>query len=91
LNLPVNKQYTAQRVIKVIDDDEDLTGEFTFTTITCPYIAADLARMIYDKSRAQRTISFVGTQELMDVEPGDIIRITEDILDLSNKHLEWLI
>jgi hypothetical protein len=84
-------EFTSQQAVfstagdQAIDDDEELTGEFTFPTLTCKYMAEDLARMIYDKSRAQRTISFTGTQELMDVEPGDIIRITEDILDLSNK------
>ena len=84
-------EFTSQQAVfstagdQAIDDDEELTGEFTFPTITCKYMAEDLARMIYDKSRAQRTISFTGTQELMDVEPGDIIRITEDILDLSDR------
>jgi len=84
-------EFTSQQAVhstagdQAIDDDEELTGEFTFPTLTCKYMAQDLARMIYDKSRAQRTISFTGTQELFDVEPGDIIRITEDILDLSNK------
>ena len=66
-----------------MDDDEELSGEFTFTTITNPYIARELARMIYLKSRNQRTLSFTGTQELFNVEPGDIIRMSEDILDLD--------
>ena len=40
--------------------------------------------MVYEKSRKQRQISFVATQELMDVEVGDIIRITDEILDISS-------
>lgn len=82
-------EFTSQQVVysaegdQAVDDDEELSGEFTFETITNIYQAKELARMIYLKSRNQRTISFTGTQELVDVEPGDIIRITEDILDLN--------
>jgi hypothetical protein len=32
---------------KTIDKEEELTGEFTFHTITNPSIAQDLAQMIY--------------------------------------------
>ena len=84
-------EFSSQQVVfsvagdQAVDDDEELSGEFTFPTITNPYMARELARMIYLKSRDQRTISFTATQELLDVEPGDIIRITEDILDLNLK------
>ena len=67
------------------DNDEPLIGEFTFHTVTNKAIAYDIAQMIYDKSRAQRQISFTATQELLDVEVGDIIRITDTVLDLSTK------
>jgi hypothetical protein len=67
------------------DNNEILTGEFTFHTLTNPAIAFDLAQMIYDKSRSQRRISFTATQELLDVEVGDIIRITDTILDLDQQ------
>jgi len=67
------------------DNNEILTGEFTFHTLTNPAIARDLAQMIYDKSRAQRRISFTATQELLDVEVGDIIRVTDTILDLDEQ------
>ena len=77
-----------QRVFTVsgdetVDNEEELTGEFTFHTLTNSQIAFDLAEMIYNKSRKQRQIEFTGTQELMDVEVGDIIRVTDTILDLS--------
>jgi hypothetical protein len=65
------------------DDNETLTGEFTFETITNRATAKDFARLIYQKSRNQRTIAFDGTQELMNVEVGDIIRITDTILNLN--------
>ena len=65
------------------DNNEILQGEFTFHTLTNPAIARDLAQMIYDKSRSQRRISFTATQELLDVEVGDIIRITDTVLDLN--------
>ena len=83
-------EFSSQQVFynvsgdKVLDDNEDLTGEFTFETLTNKAIAKDFARMIYEKSRKQRQISFVATQELMDVEVGDIIRVTDEILDLSS-------
>ena len=70
---------------KILDDNEDLTGEFTFESIANPLIAKEMARMIYNKSRSQRTISFEATQELMNIEPGDIIRVTDEILDLDNQ------
>ena len=81
--------FTAQQKVhtvtgdQTIDNDEELTGEFTFQTLTNPSIARDLAEMIYQKSRAQRTVAFQGTQEFLNTEVGDIIRITDPILDLS--------
>ena len=86
-----DKAFTNQQIIynssgdQTIDNDEPLTGEFTFHTLTNPAIARDLAQMIYDKSRAQRQISFTGTQELLNVEVGDIIRVTDTVLDLDQQ------
>lgn len=67
------------------DNNEPLVGEFTFHTITNPSIARDLAEMIYKKSRQQKTIQFTGTQELHDLEVGDIIRITDEVLLLNQE------
>jgi hypothetical protein len=67
------------------DDNETLTGEFTFETITNRATAKDFARLIYQKSRNQRSISFNGTQELLNVEVGDIIRVTDTILNLNQQ------
>ena len=76
--------YTESNDI-TLDNEEELTGEFTFHTVTNPAIARNLAEMIYKKSRQQRTISFTATQELLDVEVGDIIRVTDTILDLDQQ------
>ena len=64
-------------------DGEPLVGEFTFHTLTNNAIANNLARFILEKSRSQRVLSFTATQELMDVEVGDIITVTDTILDLD--------
>ena len=66
-----------------IDDNETLTGEFTFDTMTNRAMAKDFARLIYQKSRNQRTIAFSATQELMNVEVGDVIRVTDSVLNLN--------
>lgn len=83
------REFSSQQVFYstagdvAIDDNEDLTGEFTFETLTNRAIAQDIARMIYDKSRKQRQITFSATQELLDVEVGDIIRVSDAILNLD--------
>lgn len=84
-----DKGFSNQQVVynvagdQTIDNDEELSGEFTFHTITNVAIAYDLAALIYKKSRTQTQVSFTATQELMDVEVGDVIRITDTVLDLS--------
>ena len=86
-----DKEFTNQQVTysvagdQTADNEEPLIGEFTFHTVTNKAIAYDIAQMIYDKSRAQRQISFTATQELLDVEVGDIIRITDTVLDLTTQ------
>lgn len=81
--------FTNQQVIhkvdadKTADNDEELTGEFTFPTLTNKAIAREMARMIYDKSRSQRAITFTATPQLIDIIPGDIIRVTDSILNLN--------
>ena len=84
-----DKGFSNQQVVynvagdQTIDNDEELSGEFTFHTVTNVAIAYDLAALIYKKSRTQTQVSFTATQELMDVEVGDVIRITDTVLDLS--------
>ena len=85
-----DKDFTEQQVIyteaaDVSSDGEDLIGDFEFTTISNSAMALDIARMLYKKSRNQRFITFQATPELLAVEPGDIIRVTSDILNLSTQ------
>jgi len=66
-------------------DGEDLIGQFQFATIANKNMAYNIAKMIYEKSRKQRYIEFDATPELLAAEPGDIIRVTSDVLDLSTQ------
>lgn len=84
------KQFTEQQVsysesADVTSDGEDLIGDFQFLTVSNEAIAYDLARMIYKKSRKQRYIAFSATPEILAAEPGDIITVTSNILNLSNQ------
>lgn len=86
-----NRDFTVQQVFfnnaqdLAIDGDEALSGEFTFGTLTNEYIAKNMARYIYLKSRTQTGIEFTATQELINLIPGDIIRITDSVLNLNLK------
>ena len=83
-------EFTNQQVFynvsadKTIDNDEELSKEFTFHTITNKAMAYENARMIYLKSRQQRSVKFKATQELHAVEVGDVIRITDTVLQLTD-------
>ena len=77
------QQVFEQSADLALDNNEKLVGEFTFHTLTNPAIAFETARMIYKKSRKQKTVSFTGTQELMNLAVGDIIRLTDNILQFN--------
>tara|TARA_S200002703_G_scaffold146392_1_gene141415 strand:- start:2117 stop:4501 length:2385 start_codon:yes stop_codon:yes gene_type:complete len=85
-------EFTNQQVIKdqtsdfaTADNNETLLGEFNFPTLTNEALARDLARIIVLKSRTARTIKLTATQESMNLEPGDIIRITQTVPNLNAK------
>lgn len=84
-----DKEFSNQQAIYQEDPDvgtdnnEPLIGEFTFHTITNPLVANDLARMLYKKSRNQRQIAFTATPALLNIIPGNIIRVSSTILDLD--------
>ena len=86
-----DKEWSSQSVIYKEDGDlaednsEPLIGEFQYPGITNKHIAEDIARMIYRKSRIGRQIMFNATQELLNVDIGDIITVTNDILDLNQQ------
>jgi len=65
-----------------IDDDggREYTGDFTFSGITNPGIAQDMARLILMKSRYQDSISLTVTSQAFELEPGDNIYIDANIL-----------
>jgi Putative phage tail protein len=55
----------------------------TFPTITNYAIAKDLAKMLFNKSRYQQTISLTVTGRALELEPGDNIEIIGNILDFQ--------
>ena len=67
------------------DNNEELVGTFLYPTVTNKSIAENLARTIFYKSRNQRYITFSGTPELLELEVGDIIRITSTVFNLSQQ------
>ena len=83
LNFSNQQVYYSVAGDQAADDNELLRQEFTFATVTNKAIAQDLAKLIYLKSRSQKSISFSGTQELLQVEVGDIIRVTDTVLGLN--------
>lgn len=62
------------------DGGRENKGEFTFNGITSRPIAFDFARMIFNKSREQDTLSFAVTARGMELEVGDIVYVSANIL-----------
>ena len=83
LNFSNQQVYYSVNGDVAADGNETLRREFTFSTLTNKSIAQDLAKLIYLKSRTQRSISFSASQELLQVEVGDIIRVTDTVLGLN--------
>ena len=65
------------------DNDKRLTKDFAFNHITNRNMAGDIARTILKQSRNRKHISFKATAELHEVEVGDIITVTYDLLGFS--------
>lgn len=84
-----DQNFTNQQVFysvagdQAADENELLRKEFNFPSLTNKSIAQDIALLIYKKSRRQRSINFKATQELVNVEVGDIIRVTDSVLNLN--------
>ena len=57
--------------------------EATFPTITNYAIAKDMARLLFNKSRRQETVSLTVTSQALEIEPGDNIRIQGNLLDFG--------
>lgn len=62
-----------------------LIGEFELTSTTSYYAARDLARIICLRSRRQVRCSFVGTSELLELIPGDVVALTHPSPGWSGK------
>tara|TARA_R110002096_G_scaffold92541_3_gene209163 strand:+ start:1851 stop:3623 length:1773 start_codon:yes stop_codon:yes gene_type:complete len=62
------------------DNGRRLTKEYSFNNITQRNIAGDLAHTLLYQSRKRKSVSFTTTAELHNVEVGDIITITYDLL-----------
>jgi len=86
-----DKEFTNQQVVYSVsgdqstDNNEKLVKEFTFHSITNYSQAETTARQIYKKSRNQKSIQFTGTQELLNVEVGDVITLTDTVLGFTDK------
>lgn len=65
------------------DNNKRLTRDFAFNHITNRNMAGDIARTILKQSRNRKHISFKATAELHEVEVGDIITVTYDLLGFS--------
>jgi hypothetical protein len=58
--------------------------EVTFPTLTNYYMARDMARLLFNKSRFQESCSVTVSSQAMELEPGDLIRIQAKILDFAD-------
>jgi hypothetical protein len=66
------------------DGGRENKGTFTFPSLTNHAMAYDMARLIYNKSRYQQTISFKAPLQAMELEPGDNIHLNSTMLDFYN-------
>ena len=55
----------------------------TFPTITNYAIAKDMARLLFNKSRFQESVSFTASSQALELEVGDNIRIQSTMLNFS--------
>jgi hypothetical protein len=75
----------AQRLVYVAQDGgRENKGAFTFPTLTNYAMAYDMARLIFEKSRIQQTLSLTAPMEAMELEPGDNINVTSNVLNFVN-------
>jgi hypothetical protein len=55
----------------------------TFPTITNYAIAKDMARLLFNKSRFQESVSFTASSQALELEVGDNIRVQSTMLNFS--------
>jgi len=83
LTYPVEE--TERRAYIVEDGNRENKGSFTFPTIINYAMAYDMARLIFNKSRIQQTLTFKAPLQAMELEPGDNIHINSTILDFYDE------
>ena len=71
------------------DNGRENKLEATFPTLTNYAMAKDMARLLFNKSRRQETISLTISSEGLELEPGDCIRIQSNILNFGT--IPWRI
>lgn len=67
-----------------LDGGRENKGTFTASAITNAIMAKDMARLIFYKSREQDSISLTVSSQGIELEPGDNIHITGNILQFNN-------
>ena len=76
-----------RQVYIVKDGGRENKQEVTFPTLTNYAMAKDMARLLFNKSRRQETLSITVTSEGMELEPGDNIRVEGNILNFNTGSL----
>jgi hypothetical protein len=66
------------------DGGRENKGAFTFPSLTNYAMAYDMARLIFEKSRIQQTLSLTAPMEAMELEPGDNINVSSNVLNFVN-------
>lgn len=66
------------------DGGEELETTVEFQYITNPYNAFNMGKAILERSRKQKTISFVATPRLLNLTAGDVVDITYSPYNLSS-------
>ncbi len=65
------------------DGGRENQNEVTLGGITNYAIAKDMARLLFNKSRRQESCVFTATSKALELEPGDCIRISANILNFG--------
>lgn len=78
---PADENIRQQYV--TLDGGRENGLEVTFSAITNSQMAADMARLLFNKSRFQESCSVTVSAQAFELEPGDNIRIRGNILDFD--------
>jgi hypothetical protein len=79
------KNSVAHQAYLAEDNNEDLHKEVTLEGVVDYYQALDAAEFLVRESRNQSFITFVAQPTALALQPGDLIDVTSDSLNLTNK------